>query len=123
MPPAATNRQRVTLDGKFFRLGDKKFYIKGVSYGPFAPDANGHHFPSPPQAKRDFQLIKQLGANVLRVYYAPPRWFLDLAFEHDLRLLIDIPWPKHLCFLDSEKLRDAARNSVRETVKNGVGHP
>ncbi len=27
--------ERVRLDGKFFRLGDRKFWVKGVTYGPF----------------------------------------------------------------------------------------
>ena len=35
------SRARVRVDGKFFRLGDKKFFPKGVTYGPFAPDAAG----------------------------------------------------------------------------------
>ena len=30
-------RPRVTVDGKFFRRGAEKLYLKGVSYGPFAP--------------------------------------------------------------------------------------
>jgi len=38
--PIATSA-RVVVDGKFFRLGGKKFYLKGVSYGPFAPDGSG----------------------------------------------------------------------------------
>ena len=36
---------RVTVDGKFFRLGGRKFYPKGVTYGPFAPNASGEHLP------------------------------------------------------------------------------
>src|SRR3712207_6636648 len=30
---------RVRRDGKFFRLGSEKFYVKGVTYGPFAPNS------------------------------------------------------------------------------------
>src|SRR5690242_12395896 len=108
MAAAVTSRPRVTLDGKFFRLGERKFYVKGVSYGPFAPNKEGEHFPPPHQARRDFELVRELGANVLRVYYVPPRWLLDLALEFDLKLFIDIPWGKHLCFLDSENARNDA---------------
>jgi cellulose synthase/poly-beta-1,6-N-acetylglucosamine synthase-like glycosyltransferase len=123
MAAAVTSRPRVTLDGKFFRLGARKFYVKGVSYGPFAPNKDGEHFPPPHQARRDLELIRELGANVLRVYYAPPRWLLDLALEFDLRLFVDIPWSKHLCFLDSEKLREDARTAIRLAVQSCVGHP
>ena len=92
---------------KFFRLGERKFgFLKGVSYGPFAPDSPAPHFASPDQTTRDFAQIRGLQANVLRVYHVPPRWFLDLAAEFELRVLVDIPWSKHLCFLDSSRLRE-----------------
>ncbi len=123
MAVAATLRPRVTLDGKFFRLGERKFYVKGLSYGPFAPNSKREFFPEPHQARRDFELIRELGANVLRVYTVPPRWVLDLALEFDVKLFVDIPWAKHLCFLDSEKLREDVRSAVRHAVQSCVGHP
>src|SRR5687768_14413227 len=76
---AATNRVR--RDGKFFRLGDDKFFVKGVTYGPFAPNADNLPFPEPDQARRDFELMREMGANCLRIYHVPPAWFLDLAEE------------------------------------------
>src|SRR5688572_25655313 len=97
----ASSRARVTVDGKFFRLGAEKFYVKGVAYGPFPPNAAGQPFASPEQTAADFAQIRELGANVVRVYDVPARWFLDLAAEHELKLLIDIPWDRQLCFLDS----------------------
>src|SRR5689334_16551962 len=88
---------RVRVDGKFFRLGTGKFYVKGITYGPFAPNSQGETFPEKTQVENDFRQIRELGANVLRLYYAPPAWFLDLADNHGLKLLVDIPWAKHLC--------------------------
>src|SRR5213592_2502775 len=119
LPPA----RRVVADGKFFRLSGAKFFLKGITYGPFAPDENGVTFACPEQTARDFQLIQELGANVLRVYYPPPRWFLDLAHEHGLKVLIDVPWPKHLCFLDAAETRQEARETVRRAVAAAQGHP
>src|SRR3954471_18401161 len=60
---------RVRRDGKFFRLGADKFYVKGVTYGPFAPDANGDYFATPAQTRKDFEQILDLGANCVRIYY------------------------------------------------------
>ena len=114
---------RVQIDGKSFRLGARKFHLKGITYGPFAPNRSGEMFPEPENAARDLKLIQRLGANVLRLYYSPPRWFLDLLVEHGLKALIDIPWSKHLCFLDSEALQHDAREAVRRAVANGKGHP
>ncbi len=93
----------MSVDGKFFRFGEKRFYVKGVAYGPFASHASpgGPGFASPEQTARDFAQIRELGANLVRVYQVPARWFLDLAEEHQIKVLIDIPWNQHLCFLDS----------------------
>jgi glycosyltransferase involved in cell wall biosynthesis len=114
---------RASVDGKFFRLGREKFHPKGVTYGPFAPDARGDHFGSPEQAARDFGQIRTLGANLLRVYFVPPGWFLDLAAAHGLRLLIDIPWNKHVCFLDAQVTREAARQAVHAAAVACARHP
>jgi GT2 family glycosyltransferase len=114
---------RIRVDGKFFRQGEAKFYVKGVTYGPFAPNARGEMFLSEAQTVVDFARIRQLGANVLRVYYLPPRWFLDLAAAQGLKLFVDIPWPKHLCFLDTPALRREALQAVRQAVTQCKNHP
>ena len=111
------------MSGKFFRAGEQKFYPKGVTYGPLSPGSGQEPFASPEQTARDFELIRQLGANVLRVYHPPPRWFLDLAAASQLRLLVDIPWNKHRCFLDSAAAQDQARQAVRRAVANCAAHP
>jgi glycosyltransferase involved in cell wall biosynthesis len=116
-------RSRVVVDGKFFRLDGRKFHVKGVTYGPFAPNARGEMFPEPDRVARDFAHIGELGANVLRVYYVPPLWFLDLAVKHELKILLDVPWPKHLCFLDAPAMRQAARLAVRQAIEVTRHHP
>jgi len=119
----APDTNRVRVDGKFFRLGPHKFYVKGVTYGPFAANQDGEMFPSREQTRRDLIQIRELGANVLRVYYVPPRWFLDLLHEHGLKVLVDIPWAKHLCFLDAEASQKDARLIVRNAVSACKDHP
>jgi GT2 family glycosyltransferase len=123
MAAAVYSRPRVSVDGKFFRLGGKKFYVKGVTYGPLAPNAAGQPFASPEQTAADFAQIRELGANVVRVYHPPPTWFLDLASQHELFLLVDIPWNKHLCFLDSIEQRRQACEAVRRAVYACGRHP
>jgi GT2 family glycosyltransferase len=123
MAVAASSGPRVSVDGKFFRLGEKKFYVKGVAYGPFEPNAAGQPFASPEQTAADFALIRELGANVIRVYHVPARWFLDLAAEHKLKVLVDIPWPRQLCFLDSAQYKADACDAVRRAVYACARHP
>src|SRR5476651_2222175 len=104
---AKTNRVR--RDGKFFRLGEEKFYVKGVTYGPFKPDADGLALPNPDQTRRDFQQMLELGANCLRIYHTPPKWFLDLAQEMGLKIFLDVAWPKNLTFVGDEELTRQAQ--------------
>ncbi|HXP63801.1 MAG TPA: glycoside hydrolase family 2 TIM barrel-domain containing protein, partial [Dongiaceae bacterium] len=125
MQVAPSTRPRVSVDGKFFRLGEKRFYVKGAAYGPLAPAA-GSDVPglaSPEQTGRDFAQLRELGADLIRVYQAPPRWFLDLADAHQLKVLIDIPWGQQLCFLDSAPLRAEALEAVRRVVSACERHP
>ena len=123
MAVAVSSAPRVSVDGKFFRLGEKKFYVKGIAYGPFAPNTAGQPFASPEQTAADFAQIWELGANVIRVYHVPAKWFLDLAAVHKLKVLIEIPWNKHACFLDSREQRAEAREMVRRTVFACARHP
>ena len=121
--PPLTPQARLAVSGKFFQLGEKKFHPKGVTYGPFAPNADGDSYPNREQAAADFKLIRRLEANLIRVYEVPPRWLLDLADEHGLKVLVDISWNKHLCFLDSPALQDQARSAVRQAVQRCARHP
>jgi glycosyltransferase involved in cell wall biosynthesis len=122
MSEPISSTSRVRVDGKFFRVGERKFAAKGVAYGPFAPREGGDCFPTPELTARDFGQIVELGANLIRVYTSPPRWLLDAALQHGLRVLIDIPWGKNRCFLDSTRTRQEARESVRRTVRDSCGH-
>ncbi|HZM04547.1 MAG TPA: glycosyltransferase [Candidatus Saccharimonadales bacterium] len=122
-PQTPSSYPRPTVSGKFFRLNHGKFYAKGVTYGPFAPNSDGDPFASRPQTVRDFDLIRLLGANLLRVYHVPPRWVLDMAEGYRLKVLIDIPWSKHVCFLDSPALQEEACRAVRQAVQNCARHP
>jgi glycosyltransferase involved in cell wall biosynthesis len=100
-----------------------KFYPKGVTYGPFRSAAGGQPFLERAETERDLDLARRLGANLLRVYHVPPRWLLDLAAQYGLKLLIDVPWSKHVCFLDSPAVRQQACDAVRDAVQSCARHP
>jgi glycosyltransferase involved in cell wall biosynthesis len=123
MAVAGSSGLRVSVDGKLFRLGTAKFAVKGVAYGPFPPNNAGQFFASVEQTRADFAHIRELGANVLRVYHVPAKWFLDLAVEFGLKLLIDVPWNKQICFLDSSTDRADAVESVRRASHAVSRHP
>jgi len=114
---------RVRRDGKFFRLGNDKFYVKGVTYGPFAKNREGLFLPERPQVRRDFQQIADMGGNCLRVYHIPPRWFLDLAQEMGLKVFLDVSWPKNLTFCGDAKVTEQAQTAVRNAARECGNHP
>lgn len=114
---------RISVRSKFFFEGEKKFFLKGVTYGPFAPDAEGFQYGTPEQAARDLAAIAKTGANLLRPYTAPPRWFLDLCHEHGLKVLLSIPWMEHVEFLNDRKVRASVEEAVIKTVRANQGHP
>ncbi len=112
-----------TVGGKFFFIGAQKFYMRSVSYGPFATAPHG--FPFPPEATidRDFALMRECGANVVRTFTVPPRWFLDRAAAQRLRVLVTIPWLEYTCFLDDKDTLQETRGIVRAAAKTLGGHP
>lgn len=116
-------QSRIRVRAKFFFEGDKKFFIKGVTYGPFAPDADGEHFGNPEKLANDLGLMRMAGINLVRIYYVPPRWFLDACAASGIRVLVTIPWAEHIEFLNNGKIRREVVRAVRDGVKKNAGHP
>ncbi len=114
---------RVRRDGKFFRLGADKFYVKGVTYGPFKPGQDGEPLPDPKQVRLDFQQMLDLGVNCLRIYHLPPPWFLDLAQEMGLKIFLDVAWAKNLTFVGNRELTQHAHDTVRKAAQTCGNHP
>lgn len=113
----------VRVQAKFFFEGDRKFFVKGVTYGPFAPDADGRHFGTPDRARADLVLMRAAGINLVRVYYAPPLWFLDACAAHGIRCLVSIPWAEHVEFLNHRATRREIEQTVTAAVRENRGHP
>jgi len=113
----------VRVHAKFFHEGERKFFLKGVTYGPFAPDAEGHFVGTPEKARADFALMCELGINVIRLYHVPPRWLLDAAAEFGLRVIISIPWTQHVEFLNERQLKRQIVETIRAGVEKHAGHP
>ena len=113
---------RATARGKFIYVGEEKFYIRGVTYGPFRPDEQGCEYHDPETVDRDFAQMSASGINAVRTYTVPPRWLLDTAQKHDLRVMVGLPWEQHIAFLDDRKLAKDIERRVREGVKTCAGH-
>src|SRR5262245_51187610 len=121
--PSPGCRDHFRVDGKFLARGWERFRPQGVTYGPFAPNPQGERFPTPHRVSDDFARRAPAGINPVRTYHLPPEWFLGLADDRGLGVFVDVPWPRHLCFLESERAQAEARRFVRQAAKQGRDHP
>src|SRR5437773_10951099 len=47
-------RARAAIHGKFLVAGGQKLYVRGVTYGPYRPDADGNEYHDLESIERDF---------------------------------------------------------------------
>jgi O-antigen biosynthesis protein len=121
--PTPRTETRAIADGKFLQIGADRFFIKGVTYGTFAPDAQGYQFPSRERVAEDFRLMAGLGINTVRTYTAPRLDLLDEAARHDLRVIVGLPWAQHVAFLDDRGLTAGIRRDIVGQVRALGNHP
>jgi glycosyltransferase involved in cell wall biosynthesis len=107
---------RLVVRGKYIWDGASKFLARGVSYGPFTPNSRGERYPEPERTATDFALMRELGANLVRTYVPPPTWMFELAAKNELRMMVGMPWPFHMAFLDSRPMM----RDIRKTIRDGV---
>ncbi len=121
--PVNAVKQRVRARAKFFFEGDYKFFLKGVTYGTFAPDSDGYYVGPPEKARIDLSLMREIGVNGVRVYHAPPKWFLDLCYEFGIRVMVTLWWGQNVDFLSSGRRRREIFAKVHSDVNSNAGHP
>jgi len=109
--------------GKFIYFGDKKVFIKGVTYGTFLPRPNGDDYPEVQIMERDFQSMAANGFNCVRTYTPPPKRLLDCALKHGLTVMVGLPWEQHVTFLDTKESRRGIRSRMRQYVRDLNKHP
>ncbi|TLY33518.1 MAG: glycosyltransferase [Ignavibacteria bacterium] len=100
---------RPCVKGKFIFIGGEKFYVKGVAYGTFRPDAKGEEFHDREITERDLAQISACGLNTVRTYTVPPAWFFEAASRHTL--------------LDDPRHATAIEQTVRASIRSCSQHP
>ncbi len=114
---------RPRVAGKFFWVGDEKLHIRGVTYGTFRP-RDECEFPEPPMVERDFAAMADSSINAVRTYTAPPRWLLDAAERHGLRVLVGLPAERYIGYLADGKREAPDMNGlVASWLEESAGHP
>ena len=121
-PTRATGATAPLVNGKFLVVDGRRFLVKGVAYGTFAPDVEGAQFPPPEQIDQDFALMAAGGFNTVRTYTVPSTALLDLAERHGLRVMVGLAWPQHIPFLDAPELPRQIRQDAAATVRRLGSH-
>jgi len=121
--PARTVFSRPEVKGKFLFVDQQKFWVRGVTYGTFAPREDGAQFPEPVTVERDFAEISANGLNAVRVYTVPPIWLLDLAQKYGLRAMVGLPWEQHIAFLDDKGRAKEIEDRMRAAIISCGKHP
>ena len=118
-PPFAGAR----TSGKFLEVDGRRFLVKGVTYGTFAPDEDGAQFPPLKRIDQDFGLMAEAGINTVRVYTVPDTPLLDAALRHGLKVMVGVPWTQHVAFLDDAALTRQVRFEAVAAVRQVAAHP
>ena len=111
-----TGDTRWRTDGKFFRSGETRVWLRAVSYGPFPGGW-------PESFEPDFRRIAAAGFNALRLFAMPDRRLLDAAARHGLRVFGGLLWGQNADFFRRPGLLSAARVGLVDALRAIEDHP
>lgn len=103
-------------DGKFFRAGGNRVWVKAVTYGPFPGG-----WPEDPG--QDFTRIAAAGFNAIRLYEMPGREMLDSALACGLRVFGGLRWNQNTAFIDQPGALADACDLLQAGLDTTSGHP
>src|SRR6266699_3609309 len=122
--PPAPLVDRPNVRGKFLFVGDEKFYVRGVTYGAFEPDADRREYQDLDKIERDFAHMAANGINAVRIPHTlPPRSLLDVAQRHGLRVMVGLSAEQSIGYLNDTKDTADIERAIRAKVRSCAGHP
>ena len=123
-PSFSVTTPRPRVRGKFLFVGEEKFYVRGVTYGAFEPDAEGREYGDLGKIDRDFAQMAANGINAVRIPHTmPPRALLDVAFQHGLRVMVGLSAEQYVGYLIDRRGAPDVEALVAAKVRECAGHP
>jgi beta-glucuronidase len=112
----------VEVRGPAILVNGRRLLVRGANrhedhpeWGPALP---GHLM------RRDIELLKTLGANVVRSHYPPSEMFMDYCDQAGLLYMNEIPaWQYTAKHLINPEVQTKIRNQFREMVERDLGRP
>jgi GT2 family glycosyltransferase len=124
VPLTKSGLQRPVVRGKFIYVGNDKFLVRGVTYGAFRPDADGHEYHDLQMVERDFAQMSANGMNAVRIPHTmPSRHVLDIAQKHGLRVMVGLSAEQYAGYLIDRRAAPDIRRIVRDKARTCAGHP
>ncbi|MEP2776129.1 MAG: glycosyltransferase [Luteolibacter sp.] len=114
--PAIAPKPLITADGKFFRSGDKRHWLRAVTYGPFPAGKE-------PDPTTEFARIRSAGFTSVRVFTLPDRKILTAAEDAGLIVFGGLDWRLHEDFLSRPALLSSARVRLAAFLREHGSHP
>src|SRR6516165_3211357 len=115
---------RTVVDGKFFSVDGKPFFVRGITYGAFEPDEAGREYADDRLIERDFAQMAAIGINTVRIpHTVPPRCLLDIAAAHGLRVMVGLAAEQAAGYLIDRNLPRDFADRFRAKVRVCADHP
>jgi GT2 family glycosyltransferase len=119
-----TSNARPTVRGKFLSCDGAKFYVRGATYGAFAPGPDGTEYHDLSRVERDFEQMAENGLNSVRIPHTmPPVELLDAAQVHGLKVMVGLSAEQYAGYLTDRKGAPNIEQLVRAKVRSCAGHP
>lgn len=114
--PHESKINRIQTDGKFFRIGGERIWLRTVTYGPFPEDKK-------PDDAKEFERIKSAKFNSVRTFALPNADFLDAAQRAGLFVFAGLEWWQFCDFSARTEMFSAAQIKLSEWLKQHGTHP
>jgi len=122
--PKVESGVRPTVRAKSIFVGTHKFFIKGVTYGSFSPNEAVIEYHDCRQIQSDFAMMACNGINTVRIQHTvPPVHLLDIAAEHNLRVMVGLGAEQAVGYLLDGKRPSELVSDIRNKVRSCVKHP
>lgn len=106
----------ITIDGKFFRSGGERYWLRAVTYGPF-PEGKA------PDPVTEFPRIVHAGFSSIRLFTLPERSLLNAAKNAGLIVFVGLDWRTNEDFTSNPALVSAARVRLTAFLRDYGSHP